>query len=147
MENLAEDIPLARFVAGSCIQKSSPSGKPKRATSEPITAWVLECQFSRVFGKPVGNNRWPPRKRMWSEGMILSGLRRLRRTLVMPAQELVQRERDFVGMRCAPGNNALQLDGIVCNGADFHQLGFDDLQVSHRNFSMAHFGTRKGEPW
>jgi len=61
----------------------------------------------------------------------------------MPAQELVQRERDFVGMRCAPGNNALELDGIVCNGADFHQLGLDDLQVSHRNFSMAHFGIRK----
>ena len=63
--------------------------------------------------------------------------------LVVPAQELMQGEGDFVGMRCAPGNNALELDGIVGDGADFHQLGFDDLRVSHRNFSMAHFGARK----
>jgi hypothetical protein len=67
--------------------------------------------------------------------------------LVLPAHELMQSEGDFVGMRCAPGNNALELDGIVSDGADFHQLGFDDLRVSHRNFSMAHFGTRNAVRW
>ena len=51
--------------------------------------------------------------------------------LIATAHELMQGEGDFVGMRCAPGNNALELDGIVRNGADFHQLGFDDLRVSH----------------
>src|ERR1022692_4114649 len=70
-------------------------------------------------------------------------LRRLRRVLVMPAHELMQGEGDLVGMRCAPGNNALELDGIVEDGADFHQFGFDDLWVSHRNSSMAHVGTWK----
>src|ERR1035438_7006270 len=64
-----------------------------------------------------------------------------RRALVAPAQELVQGEGDFVGMRRAPGNNALELDGIVSDGADFHQLGFDGLRVSHRISSMAHVGT------
>ena len=33
-----------------------------------------------------------------------------RRMLVVPAQELMQGGGDFVGMRCAPGNNAFQLD-------------------------------------
>ena len=60
--------------------------------------------------------------------------------LVAPAHELMQGEGDFVGMRCAPGNDALELNGIVCDGADFHQLGFDDLRVSHRTSSMAHGG-------
>src|SRR2546422_306571 len=49
----------------------------------------------------------------------------------MPTHELMQGERDFVGMRCAPGNNALELDGIVRNGADFHQHGsVQDLLLS-----------------
>jgi hypothetical protein len=69
-----------------------------------------------------------------------STLRALRRMLVMPPQELMEGEGDFVGMRCAPGNNALELYGIVGDGAHFHQLGFDDLGVSHRSSSMAHFG-------
>ena len=60
---------------------------------------------------------------------------------VAPAHELMQGEGDFVGMARAPGNDALELDGIVGDGADFHQLGFDDLGVSHRNSSMAHVGT------
>jgi len=30
--------------------------------------------------------------------------------LVMPAHELMQGEWDFVGVRCAPGNNALELE-------------------------------------
>jgi hypothetical protein len=62
----------------------------------------------------------------------------LRRVLVVPAHELMQGEGDFVGMRCAPGNDALELEGIVGDGADFHQLGFNDLRVSHSNSSMAH---------
>ena len=63
--------------------------------------------------------------------------------LLTPAHEVMQGERNFVGMGRAPGNNALEFDGIVCDGADFHQLGFNDLRVSHRNPSMAHVGTRK----
>ena len=51
--------------------------------------------------------------------------------LVAPAHKLMQNKGDFVGMRCAPSNDALELEGIVCDGADFHQLGFDDLRVSH----------------
>lgn len=52
----------------------------------------------------------------------------------------MQNERDFVGMRCAPGNNAFELDGLVSKGADFHQFRFDSLRVSHTNSSMAHLG-------
>ncbi|MFY9727684.1 MAG: hypothetical protein WB579_06515 [Bryobacteraceae bacterium] len=65
----------------------------------------------------------------------------LRRALGAPAQELMHGEGDFVGVRCAPGNDALELDGILSDGADFHQLSFDDLRVSHRTSSMAHGGT------
>jgi hypothetical protein len=43
----------------------------------------------------------------------------------MPTQKLMQGEGNFVGMRCAPGNNALELYGIVGDGADFHRLGFN----------------------
>jgi hypothetical protein len=35
-------------------------------------------------------------------------------------------------MRCAPGNNAFELDGIVGDGADFHQLGSWKPVVSAR---------------
>jgi hypothetical protein len=45
----------------------------------------------------------------------------------------MQSERDLVGMRCTPGDNALQLDRIVGDGTYFHQLGFDDFRGSHRN--------------
>ena len=48
---------------------------------------------------------------------------------------------DFVGMQRALDDDALELDGIVGDAADFHQLGFDDLRVSHRVSSMAHVGT------
>jgi hypothetical protein len=57
--------------------------------------------------------------------------RGFRRLLVAPAHELVQGEGDFVGMQRAPDDDALELDGIVGDAADFHQLGFDDLRVSH----------------
>ena len=68
-------------------------------------------------------------------------LRGFRRLLVAVFHELMQGEGDFVRMRCAPRDDALQLDGIVSDGADFHQLGFDDLWLSHRNSSMAHIAT------
>src|SRR5882724_8619245 len=74
-------------------------------------------------------------------------LRVLRRVLITPTHKLMQGGGNLVGIRCAPGNNALELDGIVCDGADFHQLGFNDLRVSHRNSSMAHVGTRKTVRW
>lgn len=51
--------------------------------------------------------------------------------LVAPAHELMQGEGYLVGMARAPGNDAFQLDGIVGDGADFHQFGFDGLRVSH----------------
>jgi len=68
------------------------------------------------------------------------GLRSFRRALGTPAQELMQGKGNFVGVRCAPGHDALELDGILSDSADFHQLGFDDLRVSHRTSSMAHGG-------
>ena len=51
--------------------------------------------------------------------------------LAAPAHDLMQGEGYFVRMACAPGDDALQLDGIVGDGADFHQLGFDGFRVSH----------------
>ena len=69
------------------------------------------------------------------------GLRSFRRALGTPAQELMQGKGNFVGVRCAPGHDALELVGILSDGADFHQLGFDDLRVSHRTSSMAHVDT------
>jgi hypothetical protein len=57
--------------------------------------------------------------------------------LLTTAQYLMQGERDFVGVRRAPGENTLELNRIVGDGADFHQLGFDDLRVSHRELQDA----------
>jgi len=72
-----------------------------------------------------------------------SSLRGVRWELVVPPHKLMQGEGDFVRIRRAPDNNALQLDGIVGDTANFHQLGFDDLRVSHCNSSMAHVDSRK----
>jgi hypothetical protein len=47
----------------------------------------------------------------------------------------MQGEGNFVGVRGAPAYDALELYGIVSDGADFHQLGFNDLWVSHRTLS------------
>ena len=60
------------------------------------------------------------------------------RWLVKPVDQLMQSERDLVRMRCAPGNNALEFDCIVGDGANFHELGFDDFRGSHTNSRMAH---------
>ena len=68
------------------------------------------------------------------------GLRPFRRARGAPAQELMQGKGNLVGVRCAPGNDALELDGVLSDGADFHQLSFDDVRVSHRTSSMAHGG-------
>jgi hypothetical protein len=38
----------------------------------------------------------------------------------LPAHHMMQRERNFVGMSRAPGNDALELYGIVSDGADLH---------------------------
>ena len=57
----------------------------------------------------------------------------------MPAiHQLVQREGHFVRMRCTPGNNPLEFNEIVGNGADLHQLGFDCFRITHSSFSIAH---------
>ena len=53
--------------------------------------------------------------------------------LFAPAQKLMQRERHFVGMRRAPRHDTLELEGIVRNCTDFHQLGLDDIRVAHRS--------------
>ena len=58
--------------------------------------------------------------------------------LIASFHELVKRKRDLVGMHCAPGDSALQLNSIVCNRADFYQFVFDDFRVSHDNSSMTH---------
>jgi hypothetical protein len=52
--------------------------------------------------------------------------------IVAPVQEPMQNERDLVGMRCTPGDDAFELDAVVGDGADFHQFVIDDLRVSHR---------------
>jgi hypothetical protein len=57
----------------------------------------------------------------------------------------MQGEGDFVGMRRAPRHDAFELHGIVGNAADFHQLGFDGLWISHRISSMAHVGIGTAE--
>ena len=67
-------------------------------------------------------------------------IRAFRRALSAPAQKRMQVEGDFVGVGCAPDNDALELDGIPSEGADFHQLSFYDLRVSHRTSGMAHGG-------
>src|ERR1035441_7748456 len=59
----------------------------------------------------------------------------------------MQSEGDLVGMRCAPGNDTLQLHSIVGDGADFHQVGFDVLRGSHRIYHATrwHAMGRHGE--
>ena len=81
-----------------------------------------------------------PSRRIGGHTAVQLRFRGLRRVLVASAQELMQDERDFVRMRCAPSDDALELGGILGDGADFHQLGFDDLRVSHSNSSIAHPG-------
>jgi len=61
-----------------------------------------------------------------------------------PAHELMDSERNFIGMRCAPRNDAFEFDSVVSDRADFHQLGFDSLRASHRKTSMAP-GARGGK--
>src|ERR1039457_900389 len=103
----------------------------------------MPAQYRQPSGQNVSQPRRPKRHICPLRGQLYprSSLSVLRRVLVRPAHELMQGEGDFVGMRRAPGNNALELDGIVGDGADFHQLGFNGLRVSHRISSMAHVGT------
>ena len=51
--------------------------------------------------------------------------------MLAAVHELVQSEGDFVGMGSAPGNQALQLDGVICDGADFDQFRINDFGVPH----------------
>jgi hypothetical protein len=56
----------------------------------------------------------------------------LPRVLVIPAHEVMQGEGNFVGMRRAPCDDALEFERIIGDGADFDQLVFNGLRVSHR---------------
>jgi hypothetical protein len=56
--------------------------------------------------------------------------------MMLPAHERVDRERHFVRMTRAPGNDSLKFHGIIRNGADFHELFFDNLDVSHLTTSI-----------
>src|ERR1017187_7961062 len=51
----------------------------------------------------------------------------------------MQGEGDVVGC-VARQADSLELDGSLSDGADFHQLSFDDLRISHRTSSMPHGG-------
>lgn len=46
--------------------------------------------------------------------------------------QLVHGEGDFIRMGCAPGDDSLEFDEVVCDGANFHQFGFDDFRIAHR---------------
>jgi hypothetical protein len=84
------------------------------------------------------------------EPALRQAVRGWRRVFVTAADELMQGEGDVVWIRCAPGNDALEPEGIVGDSADFHQLGFDDVRISHNNSSMAHVGgwnRRQAVPW
>jgi hypothetical protein len=37
-----------------------------------------------------------------------------------------------------PGDDSFELDEVVGDGADFHQLGFNGLGIPHDSFRMAH---------
>ncbi len=56
----------------------------------------------------------------------------------MVTHQLVESKGDFVGMRRAPRKNAFELEGVIHDGANFDQFGFDDFRISHKTFSMAH---------
>ncbi len=62
--------------------------------------------------------------------------------LVAPPHEMVQSERDLVGMHRRPSDDALQLDAIIGHRADLHEFGFDDVCVSH--IHLQHGTRRKG---
>src|SRR4051812_25437239 len=90
--------------------------------------------MSHGFGiKKAPGPSWRARKRaalsLW---VGLMGLRGLRRLVVRAAHEVMEGEGNFVRMGSAPGNDALELDGIVGDGADFHQFSLDGLGISHR---------------
>jgi hypothetical protein len=100
--------------------------------------WIAGCEFFchvRMLASLFLALR-RPWDRGWRPGVrgatpTVVKCRRSRWMLIATAHELVQREGNFVRMRCAPSNNTFQLDGVVGYGADFDQLGFDDLRVSH----------------
>ena len=59
---------------------------------------------------------------------------------------MMQREGDLVGVGGAPDDEAFELNGIVGDVADFDELGFDALGVSHGDFRMAQLRQRSREP-
>src|SRR5580700_862891 len=108
----------------------------------PLTYDRSNAGSRRLFRRDAFTLAWTCAKRQPVLQVELS--LGLRRALVASTHELMQGEGDFVGMRCAPNNDALEFESIVGNGADFYQLGFDDLWVSHSTSSMAHRGTAGG---
>lgn len=72
--------------------------------------------------------------------------------LVAPVQELMEDEGDLVRMGCAPGNNALEFDGVIGDGADLNQIGFDSLWITHFDLydvthpPLASYGPRPKHP-
>src|SRR5947209_852661 len=50
--------------------------------------------------------------------------------LLQPRPNETQREWNLIGVGCAPGNDAFQLDEVVLGGADAHQFFLDDLFIS-----------------
>jgi hypothetical protein len=49
---------------------------------------------------------------------------------MQPRSEETQGKRDLAWVVCTPRNNALQLDGVILDGADLHQFRLDYLFIS-----------------
>ncbi len=75
--------------------------------------------------------------RLFRSGMRLSNFRRV---FLLLLHQVMQGEGHFVRVSHGPGDDTLELDEIVGDCADFHQLGFDYLRIAHGCFSMAHPG-------
>lgn len=61
------------------------------------------------------------------------------RVTIAATHELMKSKGHFIGMGRTPGDDAFQFQGVVGEGADFHELVFDRYGVAHIDSRMTHF--------
>ena len=127
---------------GPSASSKPPKDLPPENEERHEIARSLRQHRELILNRITPSGETTPVARCFPKGAQSRALRfrGFRRLLVAQAHELMQGEGDLVGMYCAPGNDALEFDGIVSDGADFHQLRVYDVRVSHRASSMAHVG-------
>jgi len=118
---------------------------PRARGAGPISPTIQDSLIlqSRTLTRDTLVGRSADAARKSACATMESGRWRWRGVLTL-LQQLVQGERDLVRMGCTPGDDPLELDQIVGDGTDLHQVGFDCLRIAHSSFSIAHPGAGIG---